>query len=275
MRAKFITTICLAALALTWPGAANADPLIICKAGWLGNTEQARDPVEKFLRHLEKSVGIKAGSMTGEYHRDLAACLKYIEEKKPSLGVVDLGTYLSQRKALKLKPLGHMGPADAMKYQLVVRKGEFKDLAALKGKRLYAAQKDARFVSRVILGGKLDAAKEMTFKAKNEVKSLKAVGKKKRGKYKADAALVEATTFARRGELSKLVELEAIFTSAGMPGLTLVSINGRASAELVSKIKKALPKLCAGKGKGLCDQFQMKSFKPASAASYSKLEAAY
>jgi len=275
MRSKVVATLTLALLALGWPGHAQADPLILCNVGGLGNTEQARDPINKFLRHLEKSVGIKANSMTGEYHTKLDACLKYVKESKPSLGVVDLATYLSQREALKLVPLAHMGGKAAKRYHVVVRKGEFKDLAALKGKRFYSSQHNARFVSQVILGAKLDLAKDTTLKTKKQIKCLKAVGRKKRDKFKGDAALVEEATFKRRKELSKLVELESIHRSDGMPGLTVVVVNGRASKDLVCKIRKALPRLCAGAGKDLCDQFQMTSFKPASAATYKPLQTAY
>ena len=260
-------------LALT-PHAAAA-PLAICAINGVGNTAQAKDPVEKFLRHLEKSVGIEAGSMTGEYHTNLAACLKYMDDNKPHLAVVDLGTYLSQQGGRKLSPLAHMGGAKEKRYHVLVRKGTIKDLAGLKGKTFFMSEADARFAGKVILGGKLDLEKDVKLSVKQPAKCLKSVGREKRGKFKADAALVDEMTFKRRAEISGLVELESIYASPGLPGLTLVVVDKRASKELEGKIRKALPKLCAGAGEALCKQFQMSSFKAADAATYEKLSKAY
>ena len=260
---------------LIFSSPALAAPLALCVANGVGNTAQAKEPIEKFLRHLEKTVGIKAGSMTSEYHTQLQGCLKYFEQAKPHMAVVDLGTYLSQRAAQKLTPLAHMGGLDTKRYHVMVRKGAFKKLDELKGKSFYISEADARFASQVILGGKLDLTKDVTLKVKKPAKCLKSVGRGKKGKFKADAALVDEMTFKRRKEISGLVELESIFSSPGLPGLTLVVVDSRASRDLVDKIRKALPKLCAGAGKELCKQFQMASFKAANPADYKKLEKAY
>ena len=260
---------------LTQAAPAQAAPLALCVANGVGNTAQAKEPIEKFLRHLEKTVGIKAGSMTSEYHTQLSGCLKYFESAKPHMAVVDLGTYLSQRAAQKLTPLAHMGGLDTKRYHVLVRKGAAKELAQLKGKRFFISEADARFASQVILGGKLDLTKDVTLKVKTPAKCLKSVGREKKGKFKADAALVDEMTYKRRKEISGLVEMESIFSSQGLPGLTLVVVDNRASKELVAKIRKALPKLCAGAGEELCKQFQMASFKAANPADYKKLEKAY
>ncbi len=275
MKASRVITLSLTLALLCLPLAARADPLIICKVNGIGNTNQAADPLREFLRHLEKAVGIKANSMKGEYHTRLADCLKYIQESKPHLGVLDLGTYLSQRDTLKLKPLAHMGAADTERYHVLVRKGSFKNLASLKGKRFFMSESDATLVSRIILGGKLDLAKDTQLKVKKPLKCLKSVGREKKGKFKGDAALVDEMTYKRRAEIKGLVELEEIYKSGGLPGLTLVVVKDRASKELVSKIRNALPKLCAGAGKKLCKQFQISSFKEATAKTYDKLTAAY
>jgi len=269
----YLLSLALVLLVLASP--ASAAPLAICSVNGVGNTAQAKDPVEKFLRHLEKAVGIKAGSMKGEYHTRLAACLKWMDDNKPHMAVLDLGTYLSQQAARKLTPLGHMGTATQKQYHVLVRKGAIKDLAGLKGKTFYMSQADARFAGKVILGGKLDLAKDVKLKIKKPAKCLKAVGREKKGKFKADAALVDEVAYKQRGELSKLVEMESIYTSPGLPGLTLVVVNNRASKDLVGKIKKALPKLCAGAGKALCKSFQMSSFKAADPSTYKKLADAY
>jgi hypothetical protein len=273
MKALSLTLILIASFTLAAP--VLAAPLALCVVNGVGNTAQAKEPVEKFLRHLEKSVGIEAGSMTSEYHSRAKGCLTYFEQAKPHLAVIDLGFYLAHRETFKLTPLAHMGKVDARRYHVLVRKGEAKKLADLKGKRLYMSEGNARFASKVILGGALDLSKDVTLKVKKPAKCLKAVGREKKGKFKADAALVDDPTFKRRSEISGLVELEPIYSSPGVPGLTLAMVNGRAAKELVDKIRAALPKLCAGAGKPMCKQFQMARFKAVDTATYKKLEKAY
>ena len=115
-------------LSLTVPASASAQALVICNIGGPGSTAQARPVLEKFLRHVERVSGMENGHMKGEYHTTLAACLDYIQREKPLFAVLDPATYLSQRKALKLRPLAAMGRANAQRYHLLVRKGSYKSL---------------------------------------------------------------------------------------------------------------------------------------------------
>ena len=260
-------------LAVATPAPAAGQAMVICHMGGPGTTAQAQDGVDKFLRHIEKTVGLKAGSMTGEYHTTMAGCLAYVAKKKPVFGVFDLPTYLKQQKAWKISPLGHLGKADSQRYYVLVREGSYKDLAALKGKVLVSTVKDLTFVSRIILGGKLDVAKEL--KVKTTRRPLKGIRKVARSR--ADATLVDALAQAHLKELKLPVKLKVIHTSPGLPGLTLavLQVNRGSSGKTIAKITTVQSKLCAGEGKSLCKSFQIKAFNKARAGVYRKLERRY
>ena len=145
--------------------------------------------------------------------------------------------------------------------------------AALKGKVLVSTVKDLTFVSRVILGGKLDLTRDL--KVKTTRRPLKGIRKVARGR--ADATLVDAMAHGHLGELKLPVKLKVIHTSPGLPGLTLavLQVNKGKEGKTIAKITAALSKLCAGEGKRLCKSFQIKTFNRAKAKIYRKLERQY
>jgi hypothetical protein len=255
------------------PAGASAQALVICNIGGPGSTKQARPVLEKFLRHVEKVGGLKKGSMRGEYHTTPAACQEYIKREKPLFAVFDLATYLSQRKALKLKPLGCMGSPTGQRYHLLVREGSYKNLAALKGKKLISSHlRDMKFVSKIIFDGKIDAAKHFEIKATR--RPLKGI--RKVARQKADATLVDKMAYDHLGELKLPAKLVSIHRSSGLPGLTLAVLGtAKPDKAAVKKVTSALPKLCAGPGKSLCKTFQVTAFSRVKAATFRKLAKKY
>ena len=260
-------------LSLAAPAPAAGQAMVICHMGGPGTTAQAQDGVDKFLRHIEKTVGLKSGSMTGQYHTTRRGCLAYVAQKKPVFGVFDLPTYLKQQKAWKISPLGHLGKADIQRYYVLVREGTHADLASLKGKVLVSTVEDLTFVSRIILGGKLDVARDL--KVKTTRRPLKGIRKVARSR--ADATLVDAMAHAHLKELKLPVKLKVIHTSPGLPGLTLavLQVNQASSGKTITKITAVQSRLCAGEGKPLCKSFQIKAFNKARAKIYRKLERLY
>lgn len=255
------------------PAAALGHGMVICYVGGPGNTKQAVPVVAKFLRHMEQVSGLKAGSMTGEYHTTRSACMDYIKRAKPSFGVFDLATYLNQSSALKLRPLACMGKPDGTRYHLLVRKGSYGTLKELQGKQLISSLvKDLAFVSKIIFKADVDASKH--FKIKYTRRPLKGV--RRVARQRADATLVDHMAYHHLGELKLPVKLKSIYRSPGLPGLTMASLDGGRGAEAaVKKIIKALPRLCAGEGKKMCQTFNIKVFSKVRGANYAKLVRAY
>ena len=247
------------------PATAAAHALAICYPAGPGSTAQARPVLDKFLRHMERTGGMTAGSMSGEYHNTLPGCLAYIKQAKPLFGVFDLATFLAQQKQLKLTPLACMGSATGQRYHLLVRKGSYKDIASLKGKTLYVTLSDTTFVSKVVLGGKVDAARH--FKIKQSRRPLKGIRKVARGK--ADATLVDDMAWRHLKELKLPAELVRIHSSPGMPGLTFAVLGtAKANPAAVKKLTRALPRLCSGDGRKMCKTVQATTITRVTPAAY-------
>jgi len=245
---------------------AGAEALVICHDGGPGSTRQAAKAVETFLRHTESTAGLADNTLTGEYHTKRAACEAYVGASSPVLVVLDLATHLNKASAWGLTPIAHLGKADAVRWHVVVREGSYADLAGLAGKTvLSTTPDDDAFIQNIALGA---AGAGLTFKrTRRALKALRNVG---RGK--AEAALVDHDAVAHMGELDLPHKLVSIFSSEGLPGLTM---SARASGDTVNRVKKALPKLCDGDGQKLCKTFKVKRFQPADTKRLSALSKRY
>ena len=255
-------------------GPAFAEGMVVCNVGGPGTTAQAAPSVKAFLRHMEASGGMAKNRLSGEYHTDRDECFDYIGKTKPLFGAMDLVSYLQKQEAWGLRPLAHMGKADGKRYYLLVRKGEVKDLAGLKGKKLISTVDDPVFISRLLLGGKVDAAAHFN-KIKATARPLRAIKKVARGRY--DAAIVDELAYKHLSSLKLPVELTALHSSPGLPGLTLVVFGNaeKGKAKVVKAALKALPRLCTGDGKKMCESTRITGFIKAKASIYKKLQKKY
>lgn len=254
--------------------AAAASGLVVCDVGGPGNTAQAQPTLDNFLRHIEKTAGLEAGRLTGEYHTEMDDCLAYIKNQRPALAVLDLATYLQQARDLQLEPLAHLGPPDRQRYHVLVKKGAYTDLASLKGKKVVSSDlDDPRFAARIVFGGKIDPSAE--FQLEHTRRPLKAIRQVVRGE--SDAAVVNADTFAHLGDLQLPEEPVAIFASEALPGLTMavVQVNGAEQKALAEKVRGVVGALCAGDGAELCKNFGIEKIVPADAPRLDALRKRY
>ncbi|MDP6943182.1 MAG: hypothetical protein QF464_03450 [Myxococcota bacterium] len=233
---------------------ARAEALAICHDGGPGSTKQAAKAVETFLRHTEATAGLAPNSLTGEYHTKRKHCDAYVQANSPVLVVLDLATHLSKANAWGLQPIAHLGKADTVRWHIVVREGAYPDLGSLDGKTvLSTAPDDSAFLNRIVLAGR---SHRLTFEhTRRALKALRSVG---RGK--AEAALVDHEAVAHMGSLDLPHKLVSIYSSEGLPGLTM---SARGSGDTVSRVQRALPKLCDGDGRKLCKTFKVKRFQSA------------
>ncbi|MFH1130301.1 MAG: PhnD/SsuA/transferrin family substrate-binding protein [Pseudomonadota bacterium] len=248
--------------------------LLICHVGGPGTTSQAQPVVDQFLRQLEKTAGWQPDSLSGAYFEQLPGCRKYLAENKPRIGAFDLATFLKHQKAWGLAAIAHMGKADAKHYYLLVRKGSYSTLESLKGKKLISSlAADPEFLSKIIFGKKVDAAKH--FQLNHSRQPLQGIRKVARGQ--ADATLVDETAYQHLSELKLPTTLEAIYVSPPLPGLTLAAIfsNEAKTQKLAEQLSGVIPNLCAGVGKSLCTNFQIERFERVKKGIYEKLAKEY
>lgn len=253
---------------------AAAQSLAICHDGGPGSTQQAAPSVELFLRQMETVAGLDVGSLSGEYHTARAACASYVASATPPLAVVDLATFLHYRARWGLEPIAHLGPADSVRYHVLVRDGSYPDLTALAGKTVISATPaDAAFVERVVLQGAGAAAAAL----KLDFTGRPLKGVRKVAREQADATLVDQDAYDHLAELGLPTKLVSIQASQGLPGLTLVRVGQHAGGEaaLITKVRAALPKLCTGDGQKLCKSFGVQAFSHADPSLFARLAGLY
>lgn len=251
---------------------AHATALAFCHDGGPGNTAQATPKVDQFLRHIERTVGLSAGALTGEYHTDHAGCVRYFDAKRPEIAVLDLATLLRHGTAWKLTPIAAVGEPAPTRYYVLVRKGTYADLGALSGKQVIAAlPDDPDFLRKIVLDGKGDPGSWKLSFTSRPLKGLRAVAREE-----ADATVVDGETFAHLGELALPTALISIHESPALPGLTMVSVGQNGGApDLVARLLKSLSALCDGDGKELCKQLKVDKVQKAEPARFEALRRAY
>lgn len=249
---------------------AQALVLLICNLAGPGTADQAAPVLAKFLRHFEQRGGWSAETLRGVYETEATACAASYRREAPRLVVADLPTYLTQRRTWALRPLAHLGAADAQRYYLVVRAGGPRTVAALAGQPIVSVLRDARFVARVVLGGKL---REQALTLRPTTRPLQGLRAVARGQ--AAATLVDEVTFRHLGQLQLEAPLESIYQSPALPGLTLLLSGKDAGRALERRVRQALPELCRGAGAELCKTFAVPAFVAAAPAALRRLEAAY
>ncbi|MCB9730735.1 MAG: hypothetical protein H6746_19850 [Deltaproteobacteria bacterium] len=273
MRHPTLTLCAALGLALCATAAsARTTSLLFCDDGGPGNTSQAAPKVEQFLRHIERTVGVEGGSLTGEYHTDAAGCVAYFDAKRPEVAVVDLATLLRHGTAWKLSPVAHVGEPAPARYYVLARKGTVTDLSALDGKTVIAALPDDRaYLSKIVLDGKGSPDTwKLSFTAR-PLKGLRAVAREE-----ADATIVDAATYAHLSELALPTALVSIYESPSLPRLTMVAVGQNGGApDLVARLTKNLDALCKGEGKELCQQLQVDKVQKAESSRFESLRRSY
>ena len=247
------------------------EAIVVCHVGGPGSTKQAQPSLDRFLRHLESSAGLAANTLRGEYHTRAEHCAEYVDREDPALGVFDLATWLGNAGDWGLAPIAHFGAPKSERYHLVVRKGAFHDLESLRGASLtsvYVGDED--FTTRIVFANRVDVGDH--FEAKRAKRALRSVRQVKRGQK--DAALVDHFTREHLAEVDPEGELRVLYSSEGLPGLTLGQLEGRASA-VARKVARVLPKICEGAGEELCRSLQVKSLEAANGRLMSRLQKRY
>jgi len=189
--------------------------------------ETAGQTVAEFTKAL--------GAYEPQVLNDPAKAVEFCNAKKPPVGIVTPGFYLTYGKALGMEPIleTRRQGVPAERYVVVVAKAAGDDLH---GKTIATTlSKEERYVTGVILTGKLG----------DEVR-LKAVTDIEGAKGSADAVLMEEGTWkviAKDDELGP--KLKAAFTGEELPGALVVVFGPNVDKIDASKFKNADKRLLA------------------------------
>ncbi len=266
---KLLQFLLIAIMVTAWatPGQAEVSSerkFLICQASGVTTAEDAKPYIDGFGKYLADRLGWDVA--TFEVRFETGNCLKILETWKPAYATIPLWDFLAAEARLKMEPLvfAKVGGETSTKYRLMVKKGAYASLDALKGKILTGNMvADAAYLSKVVFKGAVDAASHFVLKQKK--RPLRAIRKVARGK--ADAALVDSLQFDSLQELSVFAKLEVIFTSDPVPNLGLVYMKDAANGGDVAKFRDALIKMCDdAEGKEICKTFGLEGFVAVDAA---------
>jgi len=197
--------------------------------------ETAGQTVAEFTKAL--------GAYEPQVLNDPAKAVEFCNAKKPPVGIVTPGFYLTYGKALGMEPIleTRRQGVPAERYVVVVAKAAGDDLH---GKTIATTlSKEERYVTAVILAGKL--GDEVRLKAVTDIEGA-AFDLVEGTKGAADAVLMEEGTWkviAKDDELGP--KLKAAFTGEELPGALVVVFGPNVDKIDASKFKNADKRLLA------------------------------
>ena len=232
---------------------------LVCQPGGpeLGAEEQT--VIRDLYRYVEKKLEMKEGAIEGSYYNKRKDCLKALGTD-PDLLMLSLDLFIERRKDMKLQAVAQIelhGSTEHRYYLMASARGP-KSLNDLRGKPIAGTHLDnAKFVARVILGGRLGTPAELVLQPK--ALGLRAVRSVIRGK--ADAVLLVGAQYrALRGTPFEK-KLKLVHESDPLPNAPVAVTAKRVPADLRARLGKILDEMASDpKGRALVDTFGIGGF---------------
>ncbi|HUU01091.1 MAG TPA: PhnD/SsuA/transferrin family substrate-binding protein [Myxococcota bacterium] len=248
--------------------AAGTIDILVCYPGGSVRARDAEPALKNMVAVIESIGGWPAGTIKVSFTTKVAACRKLLDEKKPEFAIVSLGLFLENRVKHHLVPLARpkISGRDTDKYRILVRKGSYANIEALKGKTLGGQWlTEPEFLRRIVFKGKLDPARY--FKLSPSRRALRALRELSRGKL--DAVIVNELQYGGLSALPFGKGLAVAFASDEMPQMGVVADEKKADAADRARMRKALDAMCKNaEGKKLCTLFGIDAFVPSSGKTY-------
>lgn len=227
-----------------------------------GDPETAQPYIDKFLGYLEAETKWTKGSTKGSFITTQKEAQAYINSARPGLGMMEPQLFLELRKKEGLEPLVQVESEDlnTPRLSLVVKDPSYKTLADLKGKRLWTTLADSpQYLSRVVLDGKVDAAKH--FQLKQIGQAMKGARAVLRGE--ADAALLDPGQLDAAKKLEGGSALHSAYDSPPLPPLVVVTFDKALKPNERKTLVQVLLDMCGTvKGGEVCKEMHISKFAP-------------
>lgn len=274
---RALRSLCLAAalpgllVGLTPAPAAAADGtvhVLIVKEQGVGSAAQAQPYVDKLVGVAGK-LNSWAG-VEGKFATTREAAEEYIHGSDPHYGILSLGAFLALRGRHKLEVVGQAEVAfgNGQEYHIISKTQT--DVAGCKGKTLASNHVgDAKFVDRVVAGGKFTVADFTVVETKRPVQTIKKVVA-----GEAECALIDDAQFAELARVEGGAAIKSIWKSDKLPPMVVVAFPSAPAAARES-FKATLGQICGGDGKAACGEVGIKSLKGAANKDYDAVIKAY
>jgi ABC-type phosphate/phosphonate transport system substrate-binding protein len=272
--------VVLVGVGLLCSGVAWAGPhdFVVYSPNLGGSQQQARPYLDTFLRDIEKRMSWPKESASGEFMEGAKSAEEYIDKTKPGYGLISPTLYLdlvcrkvSVEPVLSIVGLTNTGPTE--RFHVIVKGDALKDLKALQGKRLASNHlQNAKFVSRVVFDGKLDAS--TYFQLQPTASPLKPFKQLDRGE--TDAILVDDAQFMSAKSLPIGPSLRVVYSSEPLPPFPMVAFGDVVKPEERDKMRKTLLGMCSTPGgSSVCKSLQITRFEMIDPNAFKKAQESY
>jgi hypothetical protein len=276
MRVRILIPIAVLAFLLV-AGAAISGPrdtaMHVTRLG--GNSVLAQPYVDRFLRYVENAVGWTPSTMKGSFLVTKKNVLEFIAKAKPGMAIMEPPLYFEYRKAWQLEPIVQLESKDLVseRLHLVVKDAAFKELADLKGKRLWTTLADyPAYLSRIVLGGQVDAARH--FRLSQVGQAMKGA----RGVLRGDceAVILDDDQFAEAKKIEGGKALRTIYDSQTLPALPVVVFGAAFTPKEREAMAKTLMEMCGTpKGGAICKKMRIGRFAPLNTPLFNSIQKRY
>jgi len=240
-----------------------------------GNSVLAQPYVDEFLRYIESAAGWAPGTMAGTFHVSKKGAIAYVARARPGIGIMEPPLYFEYRQAWQLEIILQAESNDlvADRLHVVVQDPAVKELADLKGRRLWTTLADyPRYLSRVVLGGQVDAAAHFALKPVHQ--ALTGARGVLRGD--CDAAILDDDQFAKAREMEGGKNLRAIYDSPALPPLPVVVFGTALTvAERQALVKALIGMGGNSEGAAICRRMHIGRFSELNSALFGDIQKRY
>ncbi len=245
---------------------APGHPIVICYTTGSVSAREARPAIETMVRVLERLGGWPEGTYQGRFTDDARECERLVASENPHFVIPPLGFYLRHLDGLLPVARPRVRGQDREVLRVLVRRGAFASLDALKGRTLGGTLlDDPQFLGRVVFKGRLDPASFFVLKPSRV--ALRPLRDLAAGTM--DAVLVNDQQYHALGGLPFARDLDVVFESDPIPLPGVFAVEARTSADERARVGRALQSFCGhADGRSFCELFGMDGFVPADAASY-------
>ena len=254
------------------PVTAQADStgvwILVVKEHGVGSPTTVQPYLDSFVAIAAERNGW--ADAKGQYYNNRSAAEAFIRMHHPHYGIFSLPAFLALQAKYELEVIGQVAVslAGGRQYYLISKSAT--DLAGCKG-RVVASDHadDARFIERVVAGGKFTLA---DFTVSETQRPLQTIKKVINGE--AACALVDDAQLAELPHLEGADGLRAVWQSDELPPM-VVSAFPAAPADERKRFQENLAKLCKEEAQSTCAEVGIVSLKAATASAYAAVIAAY
>jgi len=266
-------TLVFAALSLVNAALAADAPevrILVLKEHGVGSPSLAQPYLDRFVALAAEQNDWE--NAKGLYYTNRSNAESFIQEQKPHYGILSLAPFLALKDKYHLEVIGQVAVSlvGGKQYYLISKRAA--NLAGCKGKTLasdHADADDLRFLDKVVSGGKFKLTDFTLVPTQRPLQTIKKVIA-----GDTDCALVDDAQLTELSHIEGADGVRKVWSSEELPPMVVVAFPNAPPDER-TRFQENLSKVCEADGKTACAEVGIVSLRPATAADYGAVMAAY